>query len=71
MQQELPLPPTDTDLPLRRPAHTSCAHCNDVVHQDDAVIKQYYQGRMTLVEHFCSDSCHHQWYINRLRRTGL
>lgn len=52
-------------------AHTQCAECGEIVHRDDVVIKQYYQGQMTLVEHFCSDSCHHTWYINRLRSWGM
>ena len=71
MQQELPLPPAESDLPLRQHALTSCANCNKEVHQHDVVIKQYYNGQMTLIEHFCSDKCHHSWYINRLRGFGL
>lgn len=66
-QTELALPPTESDLPL----WTSCSNCDKVVHQHDAVIKQYCQGRRTLVEHFCSNGCHHSWYVNRLRSFGL
>lgn len=69
MGRELPVEQCKSDLELH--GLTQCAHCGDLLHQTEAVIKQYYQGRMTLIEHFCSDSCHHQWYINRLRSFGL
>lgn len=66
-QAELPLPETD-NKPF---CWTSCAHCDAPVHRDDVVIKQYVNGYMTLIEHFCSDKCHHAWYINRLRSWGM
>ena len=66
---QLPLPPPE---PPNKPfCWTSCAQCNQPVHHDNVVIKQYYTGRMTLVEHYCSDHCHQTWYIERLRSFGL
>ena len=56
---------------IKPPRCSTCANCGDLVHQDDVVIKQYYTGSMVDVEHFCSDDCHHAWYIRRLNAWGL
>lgn len=70
MQHDLHLPPTDTDLALT-PAHTQCAQCDEIVHRGDAVVKTYHTGRTSLTEHFCTDECHHEWYLARLRQWGM
>ena len=48
-----------------------CAHCGELVYEDDVLIKQFYTHRMVQVEYFCSDICHHQFYIKRLNQEGL
>lgn len=53
------------------PNVTQCAHCGNMVHGLDVVIKQFYTGQIVDVEHFCSDSCHQAWYIQRLNQWGL
>lgn len=53
------------------PMVSTCAQCHDLVHGQDVVIKQYHTGHMTDVEHFCSNECHHTWYVNRLRAWGM
>lgn len=54
-----------------KPPPSLCAKCGDLVHYDDVLIKQFYNGRMVVVEHFCSDICHYQFYIERLNQKGL
>lgn len=56
---------------LFRHAHTQCAECGELVHRDDVIVKQYHTGTMTDVDHFCSDDCHHEWYVKRLRTWGM
>ena len=53
------------------PCVTSCAHCGEVLHLNEALHKQYYNGTITDVEHFCSDDCHHIWHIHRLNQVGM
>ena len=50
---------------------TQCAYCREVVPQCDVLVKQYYNGQMVDVEHFCSHDCHFEWYIRRLRQWGI
>lgn len=72
MQHDLALPSSDTDLPLHRPAiWSSCGNCDQPVHNDDVVIRQYHTGHMIDVEHWCSLGCYHEWFVNRLRQWGL
>lgn len=53
------------------PRVTQCAHCGDLVHGVDVVVKTYHTNHSTEQEHFCSDACHHEWYIQRLRQWGM
>lgn len=68
-------PPKDHTIPTEecqsdaeRFGLTTCAECNDLIHQDEAVVKVYYNGDQQQTEHFCSDDCKVVWYINHLRR---
>ena len=70
MQETLDLPPTDTDLGLIT-AHTQCAQCSEIVHRDDVVVKTVHTGRSSQTKHFCTDNCHHTWYLTRLRSWGM
>lgn len=53
------------------PNVTQCAHCGDLVHSADVVIKTYHTSYRSDQEHFCSDECHHEWYVKRLRQWGM
>ena len=48
-----------------------CAECNELIHREEVIIKQFYNHRMVIVEYFCSDKCHHQFYIKRLNQLGM
>lgn len=67
--------PLDNPNAIRPPAPkvTQCANaaCGDLIHQDEAVKKDYFNGKTYEVEHFCSHSCHHTFYINHLRQWGM
>ena len=78
MSEQLSLFPEEWEYDFTNPPRlpvpqnwTSCAHCANPVHKDDVVIKQFYNGHVVDVEHFCSSACHHTWYIERLRGFGL
>ena len=77
MEKQLELFPQDWEYDFSNPPRimppkcSFCTQCGDLVHNDDVVIKQFYTGTMTDVRYFCSDRCHHTWYVNRLRQWGL
>lgn len=50
---------------------TQCAHCGELRHQDEVLVKTVHVGRKTQQEHFCSTDCHHAWYLNRLNTVGM
>ena len=50
---------------------TQCAHCGDLIHQEEALVKTYHTGTTTEQEHFCGTGCYHSWYSNRLNQMGL
>jgi hypothetical protein len=56
---------------LLLPGHSQCANCDVLAHQDVVVTKAYFTATMWQEEHFCSDECHHEWYIKRLNNLGL
>jgi hypothetical protein len=49
---------------------TQCAQCDQLVHQELAVVKCYFTEHMQHQEHFCSDRCHIEWYLARLNTLG-
>ena len=53
------------------PGTTQCAHCGELIHQDDVLVKVYHTGTTTEQEYFCGSDCHQSWYINRLNQMGL
>lgn len=46
---------------------TSCAQCSQVVPMAFAFITAKHTGRGTMVEHFCSETCANEFYLERLR----
>ena len=63
---------------LFRFGFTQCAHCGDLLHQDEAATHLYYDDEgIQKEEVFCPDtlkpetSCHQQWYLKRLNTAGL
>lgn len=51
---------------------TQCAHCGDLIHKEEALVKPYFDDRQEeQAEVFCGSSCHQAWYIKRLNETGL
>ena len=61
----------DFTNPPRIPPPSICAQCGDLVHDDDVIRKQFYNGQMVIVQPFCSHDCHHIFYINHLNKGGL
>lgn len=61
-------------LDLFTHAHTQCGYhrCGELVHQDDATIKEYVDNTNEVRrEVFCSQICAEIWYITTLRERGL
>lgn len=56
---------------LERFGFTQCAHCGDLLHQDEAIHTVYYTGGEQETEDFCGENCKHQWYIHRLNTLGM
>ncbi len=50
---------------------TTCAQCKQSVLKDLAVVTVKHLAKGTLQEHFCSEHCANQWYLERLRKEGL
>ena len=50
---------------------TTCAYCQALLCQDEALVKTVHVGRGTLTEHFCGENCHQSWYLARLRSWGM
>lgn len=51
---------------------TQCACCDTVVRLDEAVVKTYHVGEHhSITEHWCSERCKQEWYLGRLRVSGL
>ena len=48
-----------------------CAQCKTEVDEKEVIIRQFYNGRIVKVEYFCSNLCHHQFYLARLNKEGL
>ena len=67
MQTELPLPPTDTDLPFTM--NVRCMHCDMQTATPLWVTKHF--GHSTSQFPFCGESCANTFYLDRLRRSGL
>lgn len=52
--------------------NTQCACCDKLVRLDEAVVKTYHVSQNKQeTEHFCTDRCKQEWYIGRLRSSGL
>ena len=52
--------------------HTQCACCTKVVPLDLAMVKTYHvSAHHQETEHFCSQRCLENWYLGRLRSSGL
>lgn len=66
---QIPLHAAQSDL--ERFGMTTCAHCGDLLHQDEAVVAVYYTNNMQEQEHFCGQHCKERWYINRLNTLGM
>lgn len=58
-------------LRIKPPSCSQCAECDELVHRDDVVIRQFYVGTIVDVEHFCSEGCYHKFYVDRLRQVGM
>lgn len=56
---------------INPPGATTCGHCGDIIHRDTCFKKKYWNGKVADTEHFCDDSCHQHWYINRLNTLGM
>lgn len=68
-------PPKDYAIPVEecksdaeRFGLTTCAECNELIHQSDALVKVFYRDNMQHQEHFCCEGCMHVWYIKELNR---
>jgi len=60
--------------PHATPPHnvTMCTNCTQFVHLDLAVVKVFHLSRHVTEQHFfCSEQCHHEWYIRRLNQLGM
>lgn len=62
--------PTD-DVGYDYRGRTQCAECGKVVLQSEALVVVKHTGRSTMQEHFCSEQCANDWYLERLRSSGL
>lgn len=65
MQEELPLPPTATDLSLSRVTTIRCMYCDKQVPQPFWVNKHF--GRSTNQFPFCGEHHANLYYLKRLR----
>lgn len=51
---------------------TTCAQCNDLIHQSEAVILVWYtRCNEQEQEAFCGDDCKYSWRLDRMRALGL
>lgn len=51
---------------------TQCACCDKLVPLDEAVVKTYHVSpHHSITEHWCSTKCQQEWYMGRLRSSGL
>lgn len=59
----IPLEQCHSDL--QRFGLTQCATCDDLIHQDEAIMATYYQEHMQEQESFCSATCKETWLNER------
>lgn len=53
-------------------AHVRCHHCNSLVYLHDAkVVEKELQLGKSITLYFCGDLCHSEFYLERLRGSGL
>jgi hypothetical protein len=50
------------------PDTTICPHCAQVFITEAGVEKQVWDGEANITWTFCSSVCHHEFYLDRLRR---
>ena len=55
-------------LPFELP-DVLCEHCREPVPQPFYVVRHY--GTMTRQHPFCNETCANEYYMEKLRRTGL
>lgn len=61
---------TDEQLPFPEfIADVQCQHCLKVVPQPFYVVKHF--GHMTQQLAFCNETCANEFYLNRLRESGI
>lgn len=46
---------------------TQCGHCGKVVLQSEAITVKKHIEKGTIEEHFCTETCANEWYLERLR----
>lgn len=53
-------------------AHVPCSYCGTLnyVHDAKRVDKEWQQGK-SFTLYFCNDNCHSEFYLERLRGSGL
>lgn len=50
---------------------TTCAHCSELLHQDEAKVYVYYDNGFQDTEHFCNEHCQLSWQLATMRAHGL
>lgn len=53
-------------------AHVRCNHCGELVYVHDAKrVDKHLDCGQQITLYFCGEMCHSEFYLERLRRSGL